>query len=57
MGAALGYLLFSRMEYSMTGVGLAAVWLMAGRLTRSASHLVRRPADLFLLPLPEPTRA
>jgi hyaluronan synthase len=51
MGAALGYLLLGRMEYSWTGVGLAAVWLMAGRLIRSASHLVRRPADLFLLPL------
>jgi N-acetylglucosaminyltransferase len=51
MGAALGYLVFGRMEYTLKGVGLAAVWLMAGRLIRSASHVTRRPADLFLLPL------
>jgi N-acetylglucosaminyltransferase len=51
MAATLLYLTLSRMEYSWAGVGLAAVWLMATRLVRSVSHLVRRPADLFLLPL------
>ena len=51
MAATLLYLTLSRMDYSWAGVGLAAVWLMATRLVRSVSHLVRRPADLFLLPL------
>jgi hyaluronan synthase len=51
MGAALGYLVFGRMEYTLKGFGLAAVWLMAGRLIRSVSHVGRRPVDLFLLPL------
>jgi hyaluronan synthase len=51
MGAALGYLVFGRMEYTLKGFALAAVWLMAGRLIRSVSHVGRRPADIFLLPL------
>jgi len=29
----------------------AAVWLMAGRLVRSVSHLWRHPGDIVLLPL------
>jgi N-acetylglucosaminyltransferase len=51
MAATLGYLFFSRMDYTWVGVGLAALWICAGRLIRSVSHLVRRPGDLFLLPL------
>ena len=51
MGATLLYLFLSRMDYTWAGAGLAVVWMMATRLLRSASHVVRRPADLFLLPL------
>ncbi|WP_369812512.1 glycosyltransferase [Kineosporia sp. A_224] len=51
MGMALGYLVGSRSEATWASAGLAAAWLMGGRLVRSASHLVRRPLDLFLLPL------
>jgi hyaluronan synthase len=51
MGATLAYLVFSRMDYTWAGVGLAAVWICSGRLIRSASHIVRKPADLFLLPV------
>jgi N-acetylglucosaminyltransferase len=51
MGATLAYLFFSRMDYTWVGVGLAALWICAGRLIRSASHIVRKPADLLLLPV------
>jgi N-acetylglucosaminyltransferase len=51
MAATLLYLVLSRMEYTWAGVGLAAGWVMATRLIRSASHLARKPGDLFLLPL------
>jgi N-acetylglucosaminyltransferase len=51
MAATLGYLFFSRMDYTWVGVGLAAAWICAGRLIRSASHIMRKPADIFLLPL------
>jgi hyaluronan synthase len=51
MAATLGYLIFSRMDYTWVGVALAGLWICAGRLIRSASHLIRKPGDLFLLPL------
>jgi cellulose synthase/poly-beta-1,6-N-acetylglucosamine synthase-like glycosyltransferase len=51
MAATLLYLFLSRMEYTWTGVGLAAIWIMGTRLIRSASHLLRRPGDVFLLPV------
>jgi N-acetylglucosaminyltransferase len=51
MAATLGYLFFSRMDYTWAGVGLAALWICAGRLIRSASHIIRKPQDLFLLPV------
>jgi cellulose synthase/poly-beta-1,6-N-acetylglucosamine synthase-like glycosyltransferase len=51
MGATLAYLFFSRMDYTWVGAGLAALWICAGRLIRSTSHIVRKPGDLFLLPL------
>jgi hyaluronan synthase len=53
MGLALGYLIWSRLEISWAGFGLAAVWLLGGRLIRSYSHLRRHPLDIFLLPLYE----
>jgi N-acetylglucosaminyltransferase len=39
------------MDYTWVGFGLAGIWVCAGRLLRSASHIIRKPADLFLLPL------
>jgi N-acetylglucosaminyltransferase len=51
MSATLLYLFFSRMDYTWVGAALAASWMMGTRLIRSASHIVRRPADLVLLPL------
>ena len=51
MGMALAYLVLSRSEATWVSAGIAAVWLMGGRLVRSTSHLVRRPLDLFLLPV------
>jgi N-acetylglucosaminyltransferase len=51
MGMALAYLALSRTEPGWPGLAFAAVWLMAGRLVRSISHIVRHPLDIFLLPL------
>lgn len=51
MGGTLLYLFLSRMEYTWRGAGLAALWIFATRLIRSTSHVVRKPADLFLLPV------
>jgi len=51
MGMALAYLIISRTEPGWRGVLFAAVWLMAGRLVRSVSHLWRHPGDIVLLPL------
>jgi N-acetylglucosaminyltransferase len=53
MGLALGFLIFSRLEFTTHGYVLAGVWLLGGRLIRSYSHLRRRPQDIFLLPLYE----
>ena len=51
MAVTLAYLFLSRMDYTWVGAGLALAWICAGRLIRSTSHLVRKPADIFLLPL------
>jgi N-acetylglucosaminyltransferase len=51
MGMALAYLVLSRTEPGWQGVTFAAIWLMAGRLIRSVSHLWRHPGDVILLPL------
>jgi N-acetylglucosaminyltransferase len=51
MGITLGYLVFSRIDLTQTGLGLAAAWLLVGRGIRGFSHLRRHPFDLFLLPL------
>lgn len=51
MGVTMGYLLFSRLEPTRTGVLLALGWLLLGRAIRGWSHLRRHPADLLLLPL------
>jgi N-acetylglucosaminyltransferase len=51
MGMALGYLFFSRMEPTRSGVVLVLVWLIVGRGIRGYSHLRRHPQDIVLLPL------
>lgn len=51
MGVTIGYLLFSRLELSATGMWLAFGWLLVGRGIRSWSHLRRHPRDIVLLPL------
>jgi N-acetylglucosaminyltransferase len=51
MGLTLGYLLLSRLQLTVTGVGLAIAWLLIGRGIRGYSHLRRHPAEIFLLPL------
>ena len=51
MGLTIGYLVFSRLEVSTLGAGIAILWLLAGRGIRGLSHLRRHPVDILLLPL------
>ncbi|RZS87077.1 cellulose synthase/poly-beta-1,6-N-acetylglucosamine synthase-like glycosyltransferase [Motilibacter rhizosphaerae] len=51
MGLTLGYLIFSRLELSWAGFGLAFGWMLLGRAVRGWSHLRRNPKHILLLPL------
>jgi cellulose synthase/poly-beta-1,6-N-acetylglucosamine synthase-like glycosyltransferase len=51
MGMAVGYLLFSRLHLTSSGITLALIWLMLGRAIRGYSHLRRHPQEILLLPL------
>ncbi len=51
MGLTLTYLFFHRLQLTENGLILAAVWLFAGRLVRSYSHLRKHPQEIFLFPL------
>ena len=51
MGLSMGYLIFSRLELSWVGAGLALGWLLLGRGIRGYSHLRRHPGEILLLPL------
>jgi cellulose synthase/poly-beta-1,6-N-acetylglucosamine synthase-like glycosyltransferase len=51
MGLSIAYLVFSRIEVSLVGGGLAIAWILVGRGIRGLSHLRRHPVDLLLLPL------
>lgn len=51
MALTLGYLLFSRLEFTVQGVALTVVWLLAGRGIRGYSHLRKHPGEILLLPL------
>jgi hyaluronan synthase len=51
MGMALGYLFFSRLEPTGSGIVLVLIWLIVGRGIRGYSHLRRHPQEIVLLPL------
>jgi cellulose synthase/poly-beta-1,6-N-acetylglucosamine synthase-like glycosyltransferase len=51
MGVTLAYLIFSRLDLTLLGGGLALAWVVVGRGIRGLSHLRRRPSDILLLPL------
>jgi cellulose synthase/poly-beta-1,6-N-acetylglucosamine synthase-like glycosyltransferase len=51
MGVTIGYLVFSRLELTSTGIVLTLVWLLLGRGIRGFSHLRRHPQEILLLPL------
>lgn len=51
MGITLAYLLFSRLEATPLGIGLAVAWLLVGRGVRGWSHLRRHPGEILLLPV------
>jgi N-acetylglucosaminyltransferase len=51
MGITLAYLIFSRLELTPQGAGLALGWLLLGRGIRGWSHLRRHPQEILLLPV------
>ncbi len=51
MGITLGYLVFSRLDGTLTSTLLALAWILLGRAVRGLSHLRRHPLDVFILPL------
>lgn len=51
MGVTVGYLVFSRLELTSSGIALVAIWLLVGRGIRGYSHLRRHPREILLLPL------
>ncbi|MCW2715532.1 MAG: glycosyl transferase family protein [Frankiales bacterium] len=51
MGLTLGYLIFSRLEFTARGAAVVAGWLLIGRGIRGYSHLRRHPSEIWLLPL------
>lgn len=51
MALTLAYLLFSRLELTPAGIGLAVGWLLLGRGIRGYSHLKNHPGEIVLLPL------
>jgi N-acetylglucosaminyltransferase len=51
MALTLAYLLFSRLQFTPTGVGFAVGWMLLGRGIRGYSHLRKHPGEILLLPL------
>jgi hypothetical protein len=51
MGLTIGYLIFSRLEFTPIGIAAAVGWILLGRGVRGISHLRRHPLEIFLLPL------
>ncbi len=51
MGVTMGYLVFSRLEWTRTSVISALAWLVISRGIRGWSHLRRHPGEIVLLPL------
>ncbi|MGH3800756.1 MAG: glycosyltransferase [Pseudonocardiaceae bacterium] len=52
MGATIYYVIVAALyPHITTALALALIWLFLSRAIRSVSHLRRRPADLWLLPL------
>jgi N-acetylglucosaminyltransferase len=51
MGITIGYLVFSRLEWTWQSIVLALAWLMLARGIRGISHLRKHPMDILLLPL------
>jgi cellulose synthase/poly-beta-1,6-N-acetylglucosamine synthase-like glycosyltransferase len=51
MALTLAYLLFSRLEFTATGIGFAVGWMLLGRGVRGYSHLRKHPGEILLLPL------
>ncbi|HEV7655213.1 MAG TPA: glycosyltransferase [Mycobacteriales bacterium] len=51
MALTLAYLLFSRLQFTPTGIGLAVGWMLLGRGIRGYSHLRKHPGEIILLPL------
>jgi cellulose synthase/poly-beta-1,6-N-acetylglucosamine synthase-like glycosyltransferase len=51
MGITIGYMVFSRLDWTWQSFTLAAVWMIIARGIRGFSHLRRHPGEILLLPL------
>jgi len=51
MGLTMGYLVFSRLDFSVVGIVATVGWLLLGRGIRGYAHLAKHPQEIFLLPL------
>jgi hyaluronan synthase len=51
MGLTLTYLILYRLEFTVHGLVVAALWLFVGRAIRGYSHLRQHPQEILLLPL------
>lgn len=51
MGLAVCYLAFTRIDFTLAGIGFTVGWLLIGRAVRGSSNLKRNPWDVLLLPL------
>jgi N-acetylglucosaminyltransferase len=51
MGLTIGYILFSRLDFTLVGVLATIAWLLLTRGIRGFSHLKRHPQEILLLPV------
>ncbi|MCB2413295.1 glycosyltransferase [Demequina sp. TTPB684] len=51
MGITIGYIAFSRLEFTWLSVGAISAWLIVSRGIRGFSHLIRHPLDVLYLPV------
>lgn len=51
MGLTLGYLFFSRLDFTVVGLWAVVAWLLITRGIRGFSHLSKHPQEIVLLPV------
>lgn len=51
MGLTMGYLLFSRLDFTTVGILATVGWLLLGRGIRGYAHLAKHPQEILILPI------